>query len=190
MPIHTAENIIARFKFTHQRAPNRRGDPHTVFNKKLISQFIYTLIEKNSFMTLLQIQSEIWAKKEKLLNSPTPPSISWIHSVLHEKIYDGKKITLKIASLDPKKRNDLETLVQRHLFVQWYDKISELDKMRIVWVDEHGFNFHTVRNYARAIQGNRAEIKVPTVKGENISVVHGVSGSYGKIHIQVGEMLA
>lgn len=182
MPKKTVDDIIYRFKKTGQRFPRKRGGHELKFNKKELSVWLCTFLSypTNSNSTLQEIRQQMWEDRAKLKLSHLP-STSYIHNLLHTKLFSSKKFTLKQATLSPVIRNSATVVLERKKFVEWIEK---QDKDQIVWIDEHGFNFWTVRHKARSIQGTPAVIQVPTVKGKNMSVVLAVSSTFGKIHMQ------
>jgi len=101
MPLSTASNIISQYKQSHKCFPKPRGDPHRIFDKMKIANFLDNYISQpgNSNITLEEMKDAIWNNRIKLLNPKCehPPSISWICKVLAESLFDSKKITLKYA---------------------------------------------------------------------------------------------
>jgi len=186
MPVKTAANIISKFKSAGKTFPNPRGNSHRKYDKKKISKFLAQYLEFHSNSTLEEMKENIWENRDVLLEpSCTAPSISWICNLLKQSLFDSKPITLKIASIDPMKRNSEETLQSRKQFVQWYNSLSDIDVKRLVWVDEHGFNFYTVKHRAWSRQGTPAVVRTPTAKGNLLSVILAVSGTFGKIFMEV-----
>ena len=185
MPIKTAANLITKYRQSGKIAPLPTGGRRAIYNKELISGFIVELLGGNSTMTLQELAEEIWKNKKFLLGKHIShaPSLSWLYNVLKEPVYHYKPITLKVASYDPTRRNSIEVLQQHYDFVQWFHHLSLDDKLRIVWVDEHPLNFFTLKKCGRSFQGQPATIPSASARCINVSVILGVSASFGKIYM-------
>ena len=184
MPHHTAANILSRYR-RHGILFPQHASMYILYNKEKIAAFLYSYFSNpdHSIATLEEVRKEIWANKHRLLHKycSKPPSESWICELLQQSLCNAKPITLKMVSLNPLKRNTYETIEARYNFVIWIETISSNDLKRLVWVDEHGFNFYTVKRRGWAVQGSPAVIQANTTKGKNITVLLAVSAEFGKI---------
>jgi len=189
MPSKTAANIIWRFKTTRSRKPRKRGGAPKKFDSKKIAQFVFQYLSDpcHSNSTLEQIQHKIWTNRNLLLNEniTQPPSISWISKLLSSKLFHSKPITLKFASYEPQIRNSPQVIEERFQFANMIQQLSDTEVKCILFLDEHGYNLFTVRHRARSVQGERAVVKTPTAKCQNVTVTLTVSPTFGKIHIQI-----
>jgi len=186
MPYHTAANILSRYRKSGIPFPQ-----HTLwklYNKERIAAFLHSFFSdpEHTNATLEEARNEIWKNRSKLLHRhcSRPPSISWICKLLQKALFNAKPITLKIASINPLKRNIHETIEERFNFVMWIESLSKTDFSRLVWVDEHGFNFYTVKRRGWSIQGDPVVIHSYSAKGKNMTVLLAVSAVFGKVAMQ------
>ena len=187
MPIKTAKNIVWRYNSTGVSEPRKRGPRTCIFEKRIIARFVLDFLSNpaHSNSTLNEIQTEIFRHKQELQISDSVPSISWIEDLLKSKLFHSKPITLKYASIEPKIRNADDVIEQRFQYVSWLQSLSIEQAQTLIFLDEHGYNLFTIKHRARSIQGERASIIAPTVKGTNVTVTLAVSPVFGKLTIQI-----
>jgi hypothetical protein len=74
-----------------------------------------------------------------------------------------------------------------NVITQW--KAAGVDFMNnCVFMDEAGFNSHQIRRHAWSFVGKPANVKVPTQKGINISII-GYIATFGTINFSKVELL-
>ena len=94
------------------------------------------------------------------------------------------KITLKRTGLVLNRVNDPERICLRKEFATEFLTLAPIDDRRNVFVDESGFNLHMRRNYGRNYVGRRVAVRVPTVRGRNITLLSAMN-STGVIHYKI-----
>ena len=100
--------------------------------------------------TLQELRSEIWKNKSLLLGKHVPPpSIQWIANRLNHELHWNKQV----GTVEPQMRNHPEVILERKEFALWLLNLSEIDRMRLIWEDEHSVNFWTVSKSARSPLG-------------------------------------
>jgi hypothetical protein len=91
------------------------------------------------------------------------------NSTLYNHIQKECRYSLKRARKMMDKKNAEQTLDKRELFAkEWIEKEEEF-MYRSVFIDEAGFNLHTIRNVAWSKIGQNANVSIPTEKGGSLS---------------------
>jgi transposase len=135
-----------------------RGRKRALDEDKII--FIKSLIDTNAGITLNGIKKEIFEKYDLNISKST------IDTYITEFNYSLKRI-----SLQPIRRNSLDTLNEREVYARnFLDLLAIHDESDFVFIDEVSFNVTMRTRRGRSLKGTRAINVVPGLRSKNISV--------------------
>ena len=83
--------------------------------------------------------------------------------------------TFKLLHTIPMGRNTEEVVLARKQFALNYFQEAPINREKIIWIDEVGYNLYLRRKQGRALKGARASITVPNSWGRNISICAAMS---------------
>ncbi|EIE78614.1 hypothetical protein RO3G_03318 [Rhizopus delemar RA 99-880] len=126
-------------------------------------KFLEEFIDNNPVVTLDQTVDALSDKFEGF-------SISKSGEDKHLK--EGCSYTLKRITKIPAKRNSPEVIELRFRAAEAWIKDSNISFMQnCIFIDEAGFNFHTVRSQGRSKKGEPAKVVVATTRGPSVSIL-------------------
>ncbi|KAG3233866.1 hypothetical protein PI124_g21063 [Phytophthora idaei] len=128
-------------------------------------------VEENCLYTLVQLQQMI------TFDFVVSLSTSLTSQKLCGKLYTMKKVRIEPVTCNSEKKN----IEKRRVFAEALLKY-EREGAFIVYYDETNFNLYCKRLQGRALQGERAVIKLPSSKGKNLQVQCAVSTEIGLVH--------
>lgn len=143
------------------------------------TRFLIGLVDSNPCVTVSMAKEELCKLFEDLQISE-----SGLHKHMTEKI----RLSLKNSSLCTMDRDTNRTIGLRYkIITEW--KAAGVDfQKNCVFIDEAEFNSHQIRSRAWSLKGEPAQVKVPTQKGVNLSIV-GCISPFGTINFSKVEPL-
>jgi hypothetical protein len=85
------------------------------------------------------------------------------------------KITFKMTRPELEARNCVDTIQKRLEYAEKFMRDSPMDKRKIVFIDESGFNLHLRRQHGWSSIGKRAVVRIPTQRGSNINLISAIN---------------
>ncbi|EIE80620.1 hypothetical protein RO3G_05325 [Rhizopus delemar RA 99-880] len=138
------------------------------------TKFLEEFIDNNSVVTLDRMVDALSDKFEGL-------SIS--KSGVDKHLKESCSYTLKRITKIPAKRNSPDVIELRFRAVEAWIKDSNISFMQnCIFIDEAGFNLHTVRSQGRSKKGEPAKVVVATTRGPSVSIL-GAICSLGVINV-------
>ncbi|EIE90001.1 hypothetical protein RO3G_14712 [Rhizopus delemar RA 99-880] len=138
------------------------------------TKFLEEFIDNNPVVTLDQMVDALSDKFEGL-------SIS--KSGVDKHLKESWSYTLKRITKIPAKRNSPDVIELRFRAVEAWIKDSNISFMQnCIFIDEAGFNLHTVKSQGRSKKGEPAKVVVATTRGPPVSIL-GAICSLGVINV-------
>ena len=157
----TAASIVAkhvRGEPVEQPRGGRRDKRVLVTPEVLMT--LVAIVEESPGFTLRQIGNHL------LQRSGVQLSTSTISRAL-----DAQLIRIKKLETAPVERNLFRIKVDRQVYAEWLLGLDIGARANLLYMDEAGFNLHTVRTRGRARVGERAVRQVLGARGRNLSLL-------------------
>ena len=154
-----ARAIMQVFYSTGRITSQKKGGRRNVKITDNVLAAISRWLDENPALTLCQIQQLI--SDEFILKVSTKTISSSIKKLGY---------SFKLTRLVPESRNTPESIELRFEYATKFASEAPTDHVKIIYLDETGFNLHLRRKQGRSKKGTRAVIPVQSNKGKNISI--------------------
>ena len=178
----TAASIVAkhaRGEPMEQPRGGRREQRVLVTPEVLVT--LIDIVEESPGFTLRQIGSHLFQRSGVQLSTST---IS--------RALDAQLIRIKKLETAPVERNIPRIKVERQVYAEWLLGVDAGARENLLYLDEAGFNLHTVRTRGRARVGERAVRQVLAARGRNLNLILTISARGGIVYYEtvVGSVTA
>lgn len=170
----TARSIIRTYLKTNQRDKKDRGGSHNNKVDAEMREVLQTIVDEEPTLTLNQINEEL---RRKLPSKPQI-EISTLSKTLR-----GMLITLKLSQDVVMQRNSQPVLERRAQYAKWL--LENGMQVKLVYLDECGFNLWTKRSFGRSLRGHRVPRVVNNQRGSNVMATLAISPTLGLIHSEI-----
>lgn len=157
-----ARKIIKQYETENRVEKNKKGGSEKSALTTNIVNKLEEIIAYHPEFTLKEMKLKI----EEYVGNGFTISQSSICKCLQE-----LRITLKLMHHEIERVNEPDILQKRKEYSLWFNNYFNNDYSGAVFIDEAGFNLHLRRSYARARRGERANIRIPTVRGRSITLI-------------------
>lgn len=166
----TAISIWNSYKATGSKMPKRKGGSCATKTSSQVKELVAQLVDSDPDLTLNQI---CLAVSERLYIVISPSTASRVLTTIG--------YTMKITRLVPEARNCEAQIAARYAYANMFIRDCPIERERVIWIDETGFNLHLRRSQGRSLRGTRATVTVANSRGRNISIIAAMSDQ-GMLH--------